>query len=414
MPQKINVELLMTNVFINLLRKHFFYGSVLSQLNKVYTDSIETLGVGKENREDAFVKLFISPAYVNHVCDIANRNEDRVIEHFTEVMKHEVHHFIFGHLSLDFEDEYRQTIACELSVNSYVNRNKLIPSDGEDKPGVFPEDFKFESKLSVKQYYDLLKNNSRFKKMATADAVKQLLKSIDNHGKWKPIKGDSATAEMIKDIVRQANETCKQLGNWGDVPGDLIDAINKNYERERNIIPWQVVLKNFLASSSENVLDYTMKRKSKRYGTRPGTKKDDILSIGIGIDTSGSIDDDAIRLFFSELEWMKKSNTRMTVFEWDTKVNREYPFKQWDGTVSGRGGTDPVPALDLMSERKFDCIIMFTDFGFSNIEKKYGIPMMWVVTNPYTDVSDDDYIPVAEGMIFKINKDQDGFEVVRQ
>lgn len=429
MPQPVNVELLMTNVFINLLRKHFFYGSVLSQLNKVYTDKVRTLAVGKESKEDTFVKLFISPSYINEVADLCNRDEEKVMAHFTEVMKHEVHHFIFGHLNLDYEDKVRQSIACELSVNSYIDRKNLIPAEGETKAGVFPEDFKLETKLSAKEYYDLLNHNDKYQKMMFdarqelqdlldgkfgKEAEKILGRMIDNHGLWKPISGDAATGELLKDIIRQANETCKQIGRWGDMPGELIAAIQKNYEMERNIIPWQVVLKNFLASSSENVLDYTMKRKSKRYGTRPGTKKDDILSVGIGIDTSGSIDNDAIRLFFSELEWMKKANTKMTVFEWDTQVNREYPFKQWDGTATGRGGTNPVPALEMMSERKFDCIIMFTDFGFEKIEKRYGIPMMWVVTDPYTDFNEDSYIPVSEGMIFQINKDHDGFEVIRQ
>ena len=83
---------------------------------------------------------------------------------------------------------------------------------------------------------------------------------------------------------------------------ELANCVRQNGDEE-------VVLKDFIASSSENVLDYTMKRKSKRYDTRPGTKKDDVLNVAIGIDTSGSIDEEMLKMFFNELRWIDKSCT---------------------------------------------------------------------------------------------------------
>ena len=43
----------------------------------------------------------------------------------------------------------------------------------------------------------------------------------------------------------------------------------------------------FVASCAESVLDYTVKRISRRYGTRPGTRKGDVLNIAVAVDTSG-------------------------------------------------------------------------------------------------------------------------------
>lgn len=429
----IDVNQFMTNIRVNLLRTMSFYGHVLMQLPIVYDTTCSTFGVGKNNKDEIMVKLFVNPNYIEKIIEVCNRNEKMVVDHFTEVLRHEVHHLVFGHLTLDLPDKQRQYIACELADNSFVNRSKLVDNEGNlGDGGVFPEDFDLPSKLSANEYYNLLNNNEKFNEMRNnmSSSIEimigdgngdgngngnKITVTLDSHGKWKVIEGDDMTNEMIKDIVRQANETCKQTGNWGDIPGELKEAINDNYANDKQIIPWEVVLKDFLASSSENVLDYTMKKKSKRYGTRPGVKKDDILSVAIGIDTSGSIDNSMLETFFSELHWIEKTGTKMTVFEWDTQVNREYDFKDYDGTVSGRGGTDPTDFLEKVSERKFDCVIVFTDLCFSPITKNYNMPMLWVMDNGGYDWYDNVHeYPVSDGIIMKVNKSRDGFDVVRR
>jgi predicted metal-dependent peptidase len=238
----------------------------------------------------------------------------------------------------------------------------LISLDS-DEPGVFPQDFGFEPKLSLKEYYDLLNSNEKYQKMVSAaingtlsdlgDGVES--QTVDSHKKWEVLKDDPIAEEMVKDIIRQASETCQQSNNWGDISSDLVQAIQNCFEPKENIIPWQIILKNFLASSSENVLSYSMKRLSKRYGTRPGTKKEDVLSVAIGIDTSGSISDEMLTIFFAELESIAKTNTKMTIFEWDTKVQRKYDFRDFDGQVKGRGGTDANTALSEIAEENYGC-----------------------------------------------------------
>lgn len=568
----IDVEKFITNIRVSVLRQHPFYGAILTQLPTVFSNSngIPTMGVGKNNKNEIMVKLFVNPDYIEHVVDKCNRDTTKVVNHFTEVLKHEINHLIFEHLTLSLPDKQREMIACELSANSYIDRSKLVPEDGSAKAGVFAEDFKLDSKLGVHEYYALLDGNKEFNKMRKASWQKQQqqngnqksqeqeeldelakqqekaskdtksgkkgngeqmeqqegisdktqemldgmqgdsnqqgqsgngsqssqsgqsnqsgngsqsgqssqgaghqkaqdklqeardlqdeamddlnngdmdsasqkqqqaadkireasdavgednngeggagdggMPTLDSHDKWDSVAGDEMTNGMIKDIIRQANETCKQMGKWGDIPGEIKDAIDDAYAQDKEIVPWEVVLKDFIASSSENVLDYTMKRKSKRYDTRPGTKKDDVLNVAIGIDTSGSIDEEMLKMFFSELRWIDKTGTKMTVFEWDTQVNREYDFHEFDGTITGRGGTDPTDFLETVSERKFDCVITFTDLYFSNIEKNYNMPMLWVCDRGGWGYDNDDY-PVEDGIIMKVNEERNGFEVVRR
>lgn len=411
----IDIERFMTYVRISMLRTHCFYGHILTQLPTIYsTTEVPTLGVGKNSPDEIVVKLFVNPEYVESIINFTNGNEEKSVNHFVEVLKHEVHHLIFGHLSFDLPDKQRQTIAAECSVNSYVNRYNLISTNGE-KPGVFAEDFGFESKLSLKEYYDLLNNNEKYQQMmfnSVCAKEGENNNSIDSHEKWKAISSDSISEEMIKDIVRQAAETCKQSNKWGNMPGELMNAIQDNFMQKKNIIPWQVVLKNFLASSSENILDYSMKRISKRFGTRPGTIKNDVLSVAIGIDTSGSISDGMLSIFFSELDAIAKTNTKMEIFEWDTEVQRRYDFREFDGCVKGRGGTNPVPALEEMTSEKFDCIIMFTDFEFFDIDYECGVPILWVVNNYYGSSWEGKHLPVKEGIILEFNEKEETFKLV--
>ena len=244
----IDVEKFITVVRVKMLREHCFYGHILTQLSTVYsTTQVDTLGVGKGSKNEITVKLYINPDYVCEIINKTNKNEEKSISHFVEVFKHEIHHLIFGHLSLTLPDLQRRTIACECSVNSYINRNKLFSENGE-KQGVFPEDFGFDSKLSVFEYYDLLNDNPKYQKMASnafimlnskgndksyADnnnsspkAISDQNTGIDSHKSWKAIENDNIAQETIRDIVRQAAETCKQTGKWGDLEGELIDAIN--------------------------------------------------------------------------------------------------------------------------------------------------------------------------------------------
>jgi len=152
----------------------------------------------------------------------------------------------------------------------------------------------------------------------------------------------------------------------------------------------------------ESNLDYTIKRRSRRYGTRPGTKKVDVLNLAIGIDTSGSISNEQLMMFFNELYWIDKNGANITVFECDTQIHREYPYSQFDGNISGRGGTDLEPVLERVSNDKFDALIFFTDFYTSEIKKNYGIPCLWVLSE--CSMSREEF-PYKWGHFIKVNHD---------
>jgi len=419
-----DIEKFVTNTKIDLIRKNVFFGHIISQLPIIYVDNkdsrgVNTLAVGKTDKEEIQTKLYVNRDYLVGLYE--KFGFDKLSNHLLEVLKHEIYHLIFKHLTIDLPDKQRLNIACECSVNSYIDREKLIGEGKGEKTGVFAEDFGLESKLGVHEYYRRLENNKKYKEMCNSVFVimvgegegkgeKTGNKEIDSHELWKIVKDDPIAEEMLKDIIRQAVQTCKKTGKWGDVPSDLKEEIESSLEHHKRAIPWQIILKQFIASSSENVLDYTIKKRSKRYGTRPGLKKEDVLNLAIGIDTSGSVNNEMLELFFNELYWVDKTGADITIFEADTKIQREYSFREWDGSVSGRGGTDLEPLLKEVSDRKFDALIYFTDMEAPKIKERYNLPIMWVINNSYYKRINE--MPYQEGIFLKLSDEGDSFEQI--
>jgi len=225
---------------------------------------------------------------------------------------------------------------------------------------------------------------------------------MSSHGMWEDVKDDQLAKEFAKDIVRKAKDLSGK--GYGNLPGALREMIDELLKTKKPIIPWGKVLRMFCASALESVLDYTVKRVSRRFGTRPGTRKGDVLKLAVAIDTSGSISDDELKLFWSEIRWIWRNGAIIDIFECDTKISERSPFKftgKWDGEVHGRGGTSLEPVLKEVVG-KYDALIYFTDFEAPTIETRYRIPILWVLTN---EMDEDDY-PYKWGRVIKIDTDK--------
>ena len=120
--------------------------------------------------------------------------------------------------------------------------------------------------------------------------------------------------------------------------------------------------------------------------------------MAVAVDTSGSISDQQLKLFFNEINWIYRNGAVVTVYEADADVCAVYKYKgKFNGEVHGRGGTDLEPVLKAV-EGKFDALIYFTDFYAPQITHRYRIPILWVLT---TELSRDEF-PYKWGRHIKI------------
>lgn len=465
---EINVERIVRNAVIQVIHEMPFYGHILSQLPKKITDEVPTLAVGMLSDDSMLVSLFVSPTYVKRIY--ADHSDDDAFNHIVQLLKHEVLHIIFRHLFIKLPDKEAQTIAAEMSVNSYIDKNKVVEA------GIYAEDYGFSSKQGILEYYNMLTaqkqngknqngndkssvsdsshgsnnsnvsdsshgsnnlkdnlNNSKFKKQQNSNDKGQkkseggsgsqtesenkvpdtrVDKQLDSHDAWDKVKEGGASEVLLKDIVRKAKAVAKESNKWGNLPSNVKEAVDIMTEQKKPVISWQSLLRDFVASSTETTLDYTNKRCSKRFGTRPGTIKKAVLNLAVGIDTSGSVDTRDIEMFFNELYWMSKEQCDITVFECDTKIHRETPFSQFDcANVVGRGGTDLEPVFKEATERNFDALIYFTDAEAPKLKNDYSIPTM-LVLNKYSWHSKLETLPCKCLYALKIHS-EDNVEILR-
>ena len=389
-----NTEKEIVKAIVDLIRQKAFYGHILQQLDKIYVSGesakVPTMAVGKKN-DEMLLKLFINKDFVDHIFEV--KEGESAWECLLAILEHEVLHLVFDHLSLKFSDKLRGNIAVDIVVNCCLDVSKL--TDG----CVTHDLYDFPPNKNAFWYYQNLKDNKNYQdqcKSGAFGAEGLFSDAVNSHKLWESTD-DPILSEFVKDIIRTAKNLCNN--SYGDIPGEVIEHIDQLLKTKKPIIPWQKVFRTFCASATENNLNYTMKRISKRFGTRPGTRKEDVLNLAVAVDTSGSINDNQLEIFFNEISWIWKNGAIVTVYEADCQICDVYKFKgKFKGEVAGRGGTHLEPVLQEV-ERAYDALIYFTDFYAPTIEKKYNIPILWVLT---TELNRDQF-PYKWGRFIKID-----------
>jgi predicted metal-dependent peptidase len=333
------------------------------------------------------VKSVSSRPWKGRVYNLSSPTEDYLVNNV-------VVHNCSSHLTMHFDDKVRGNVALDLAVNSHLADEQIHES------WLTADKYGFPSGKSAVWYYNNLSDNENFQnQLKSGDfGVGGVLEWLGkSHAGWDELEKDPVAKEFVKEVLRKAKDLCN--ANYGNIPAAIIEMIEGHLKRERPIIPWGHVLRTFCASATESVLEYTMRRESKRFGTRPGTRKGDALNLAVIVDTSGSISKEQLGLFFNEIRWIWKSGATVSIIEADCVVARgPYKFRgTFGGDVHGRGGTDLEPALELV-EGRYDACIYFTDFYAPPVSRVYRIPTLWVLT---TELEKEKY-PAKWGRHIKI------------
>jgi predicted metal-dependent peptidase len=390
MSESLDIRQELIRSVISVVRHKEFYGHIVQQFEKVFVDGehpIKTAAVGRAPGE-RFIKLFYNEDYFRGLYDeqfeAARSSEDsrkalykaRLIA--SGATEHEILHVVFDHLSRKFPDKLRGAIAMDCVVNPN------IPEERRHSTWIMPKRYGFPDGQTSKWYYDHLKGNQQFEQ-DRANGVyghEGVLSWLEgSHEMWDNLEGDTTAREFIKDVIRKAKENTSAEG-WGKVGANIKEQIDKFLTWTPPKIPWSRVFRNFCASAEESLLEYTMSRESRRFGTRPGTRKRDRLRIAVIVDTSGSIDEEQLKMFFNEVRWIWRNGAMVHVFEADTDVKDDYEFRgEFTGVVHGRGGTNLQRPLEEVDPQRFDCIVYCTDFQAGKITRRFRTPVLWVLSN---------------------------------
>jgi predicted metal-dependent peptidase len=113
-----------------------------------------------------------------------------------------------------------------------------------------------------------------------------------------------------------------------------------------------------------------------------GRKKKPMMKALIGIDVSGSISDDNIEEFLSEIRYlMSDGNAEVEVAFFDTKITDKFELKKLDDMkqirkASGRGGTSYAELFEYATKEKAKEVIVFTD-GWGD-QNSIEVPPKWM------------------------------------
>jgi len=154
-------------------------------------------------------------------------------------------------------------------------------------------------------------------------------------------------------------------------------------------LPWRMLLARYMSGIARDDYSYT----------RPSTRRGDPAifpslrsaqtELVVALDTSGSIHEDELNEFISEIDAIKgQIRARITLIACDSKLADACPweYEPWEEfilpkEIHGGGGTDFVPVFDWADrqDRPPDLLIYFTDAegSFPSIMPDY--PVLWLV-----------------------------------
>ena len=376
-----------------LFEQEPFWGALFRELDRVSTTSIPTAGV-RYNPERLRFELVYNPDFFAKLT-----TEQRI-----DVLKHEGYHIVWGHCTSRKPAEQFAMLwnqAADLAINSHLDN---LP-EGCLKPGVgYFEDMP-EGRVS-EWYFNELRNNppennegkgdsnggdGESSTEGEGDGSSQPMcpPQFDDHSGWSDADdqaGQEIAEQRLREAVKKAGEAANQERNWGDVPREVREKIEKEYMKTS--INWKAVLRAFVNGSRPNNKRSSIKRINRRYAyVHPGRRSSRTANIAISIDQSGSVSSDMLKAFYAELEKLA-DNVSFTVIPFDSEVFED-GVHEW--AKGGRhewkrycyGGTCfNAPTKFVNENPKFDAHIILTDLCAPK-----PIPSrcnrMWITTEYY-------------------------------
>ena len=360
-----------------LLIENPFYGLFLLGLSKVVDKSVETACVRKRGIN---CELVINPDYWETQDDTQQLN----------LLLHETYHIVFQHMFLwdSFPNKDILGLATDCEVNSYLSNL--------DDSWVVPSLWNLPEKKGTKFYYEeILKQvPPQQKHQQPGEDTKDsqgddngMPQTKDDHSQWGKDFQECSEAEkqliqnQIKGQIKAAAEQTIKMR--GTIPAELQEIIDEILKVKPRIFDWKAYFRRMLGSIYDVNIKKTRRKESIRFPGAAGIKHKKKVSILVAIDTSGSVSNQELIDFFSEITYIYKAGARITILECDANISANYEYNgKWNGKVHGRGGTDFQPVIDYYRKniKDYSALVYFTD-GYCNIPENVPRDTIWVITS---------------------------------
>jgi predicted metal-dependent peptidase len=364
-----------------LLDSEPFFAALSRTIEKRASTSIPTAGV-RVNPDTAQFEMLYNPDFFDSLPE----------EQVLGVLKHEMYHLIFEHVTSrkpEGINHMKWNVAADLAINSHLQGelpdNCCMPGVGpfEDLPLYQTAEW-YLANLPQNEEQDGGKGegNGESGEGEPGDG------NFDDHSGWDA-DGDSpeqqAANQMAKERLKQNMKKAAQAAStaskgWGSISAGMREEIISRMETK---VDWRNVLRYFIKTSQRASRSSSVKRINKRYAyIHPGKKVKRQAKIAIAVDQSGSVSDEMLVAFFSELEKLAKLAT-FTVIPFDTQVDESLVYEWKKGTSHSAervmcGGTCfDAPTKYVNDSGDFDGVIILTDMEAPK-PKRCKAQRMWM------------------------------------
>ena len=393
-----------------LLMRESFFAALSRRIDKTSTTALPTAGV-RVNPDRAQFEMFYNPEFFAQLKD----------EHKLGVLMHEFYHIIFEHVTgRKPSDGLKRidNIAMDLAINGLPEMIGKLPCEADPGPmigkepmkGCLPGEGPFKDLPAGKTYEWYLQ---ALKKMGEESKEKGEgqpgpgepgdgegsgqpgdgdpfggMDSFDEHDQFGDTDGtiQEIAKERLKEAIKKAAEEAEKARNWGSVSSSMRQHI---LERIATKVDWRKVLRYFVKTSQRADRTSTPRRLNRRFPKiHPGKRTRRHARIAISIDQSGSVDDQMLGAFFSELNKLAEI-AEFTVIPFDSRVaeDKVYVWKKGQTRKTERvlcGGTCFDAPTRYVNAHKFDGHIILTDLCAPKPIRS-ACQRMWMTTKANAD-----------------------------
>jgi predicted metal-dependent peptidase len=221
--------------------------------------------------------------------------------------------------------------------------------------------------------------------------------SMDEHG-WED--GQEMSAEEVKELQQEIDNAIRQ---GAILAGKVNGSLNRSFTDLMSAkVDWREALREFVSSVSSGKDDSTWRKPSRRWLQHdvymPSTISESMGSILIAVDTSGSIRDEDINKFLSEVVGIMNNVNpeQVHLLYWDSDVAGHEVYGVGDGDrlmastkPKGGGGTTPSCITDYMAKHnlKPECSVVLTDgYVGGDWGGDWSSPVLWAIVGGCKDV----------------------------
>ena len=345
---------------------HPFFGYLALTLQPVCSPDMKPPTMGTDG-----TRLYYHPDFIKNTP----------IAQLTGVIAHEIGHIILKHLSRrQGREPKRWNVAADLAVNQLVMKEFILP------PGAL-QDHQYADK-SAEFIYSNLPVSKDGEGPGTLDSHEEWKNWGKGDGKGKDKDGKDGSGEAESDDMEQewANRVATaatQARVKGKLPAHLQSVIDDLLQPK---LDWKALLRDRITSCAKN--DYRLFPVNKKFihrGLCMPSISGEQINIAVGVDDSGSISDEQIREFLTEVKGICEAYDEYTIhlFMADAAIHQRFELHQFDPlpkVVAGRGGTDFRPVIEEAEKLEITSLVYFTDLCGSFPDKEPKIPVIWVST----------------------------------